>query len=147
LPLDTLGADLDLPVPSVDGLEEVSLAAVRRAGGVERLGGAGDLDADERRMIDGVATLDLTTDLQTASTLVERGFTDQVTIAETPLSEFQDTIDGALDTETAARVHTTARAQTALIDVAMTEERTARRNGIAGEAASPGHQEVTDDVE
>lgn len=78
---------------------------------------------------DALATLELTTDLETGATLAERGFENQVAIATTPGSAFRQAVAGDLSPAVADLVRARAVAQTFYLDSRMLERRTALANG------------------
>jgi hypothetical protein len=127
--LRSLRSERGLQLPRLDGDAELTLGSIRRAGGVENLDGSATADRGTRDAIDGISALDLLTDPETSRELVRQGYTDQRSIAGTPLAEFQSTMHGTLGGRQAATVHATAQAQTYLLDSVQVDRRAGLRNG------------------
>jgi hypothetical protein len=129
--LESLGSREGVELPRVDGLSDVTLGEVRRAGGVENLEGASAVEPATRERVNALASLDLLADPQTSSSLATAGYTDPVAVAETPLAEFQASMDGTLEPDRAAELHRAALAQTYLFDSLLVDQLASLRNGTA----------------
>lgn len=140
--LESIRSERGLSIPELDTDPEITLGAIRRAGGVENFDVSTTLDADERESVNALATLDLLTDPETGSALAEQGYTNQQSISETSFTKFQSTMEDTLDPKQAATIHIRSQAQTYLLDSMAVDRLTARRNGtlLPGEGGS-------DDVE
>lgn len=139
--LETLRSEQGVELPQLDGLGDVTLGEVRRAGGVQNLEGGGALEPATRETVNATASLDLLAEPQTSSALARAGYTDPVAVAETPLAEFQASMDGTLDAGRAAELHRVAQAQTYLFDSMLVDQLASLRNGtelVDGAAVTNG---------
>lgn len=136
--VDALQSSGTLPVSEdlASSLSGVTLAGIRSAGGVDA-----SANADDATLLESVANLELTTDLETASTLADLGFETQVDVAATTQAEFTRRTADALPADVAEVVHSRSVAQTFLLDNRMVDRRTALASGQVSKATDelPGN--------
>ncbi|MFC6942705.1 hypothetical protein ACFQE8_22550 [Salinirubellus sp. GCM10025818] len=118
---------IGLPEEATAALEAVSLAEIRSAGDVASLGI--DLNSEVGDHVADVARLALMADLETASALATAGYDSPVSVADTPVETFVESIGDGVDPDVAREIHTTSQVQSAVLSATLAGRRAAVANG------------------